>query len=301
MGRTALSAAGSDEALGGHDSTGVGTANAIGGWYSQYLGGASKGMINFNDVNRDHLWSSNRWPGKVARLPLKLIPKKAVLPILQGPGRGLKWIVGSYNHGCWLGSYEYEKQRIIADLVKPGDVVYDLGAHVGYFSIIFARLVGEQGAVYAFEPFADNYSYLCQHVSLNGISNLHAFKVGIGPASGVASFEAGPDMATGRKAVSGKLQFPVFELTEFVRTRQLRVPSLIKIDIEGEEAHVIPVILDYVIANKIKLMISTHSDAITEQLVRLLSEKRFHVTPLQWANRPQRRLATNATLLIAAL
>ena len=110
-------------------------------------------MINFRDVNRaDSLLDPERWLGKLVRVPLRLIPRSTVLPILQGPGRGLRWIVGSYNHGCWLGSYEYEKQLALRELVHAGDVVYDLGAHVGYFSIILSRLVGPTGMVYSFEP-----------------------------------------------------------------------------------------------------------------------------------------------------
>src|SRR5882757_5029521 len=108
-------------------------------------------MINFYDVNRRNSpFSPAAFLGRLLRLPLKLIPASAILPIMQGPGRGLKWIVGSYNHGCWLGSYEFEKQVIIPKIVRPGDVVCDIGAHVGYFTIIFARLVGPAGAVYAF-------------------------------------------------------------------------------------------------------------------------------------------------------
>jgi len=55
---------------------------------------------------------------------LRLIPPSTAIPILQGPGRGLRWIVGSLTHGCWLGSYEINKQTLVAELVRPGDVVY---------------------------------------------------------------------------------------------------------------------------------------------------------------------------------
>ena len=55
--------------------------------------------------------SSNSFLGKILRFPLKFIPKNLAIFILQGKLRGKKWIVGSGNHGCWLGSYEYEKQK----------------------------------------------------------------------------------------------------------------------------------------------------------------------------------------------
>jgi FkbM family methyltransferase len=258
-------------------------------------------MINFNDVNRPNAFSADNFLGKVLRLPLRLIPRDTVLPILQGPGRGLKWIVGSYNHGCWLGSYEYEKQLVLADLVKKGDVVYDLGAHVGYFSIIFSRLVGDQGMVYAFEPFISNYEFICRHLELNRVRNLQPIQAGISVSSGIASFQPGPNGAMGRKSEAGSIQFPVYNLLEYIQQHQLRQPTLIKMDIEGEEASVVPSMAEYCRNNKIKLMISTHSDQITEGIVLLLQKVGFRVTPLQWSNRPEIRTLTNATLLLAEL
>jgi hypothetical protein len=80
--------------------------------------------------------------GKVLRLPLRLLPKGMVVPILTGPAKGQKWIVGSSNHGCWLGTYELEKQAVLERFVKPGMTVYDIGAQAGFYSLFFSRLVG---------------------------------------------------------------------------------------------------------------------------------------------------------------
>lgn len=79
--------------------------------------------------------SQKSWLGWLARLPLKLLPPGLVLPVLQGPLRGRRWIVGSGVHGYWLGSYELAKRRRFEQLVQPGQVVYDIGAQVGYYSL----------------------------------------------------------------------------------------------------------------------------------------------------------------------
>ena len=50
--------------------------------------------------------------------------------------RGVKWIAASGNHGCWLGSYEYTKQKAFAVTVRRGDAVYDIGANVGFYSLL---------------------------------------------------------------------------------------------------------------------------------------------------------------------
>ena len=62
-------------------------------------------MINVSVI------SDRRFFGRTLRLPLRLVPKSAVVPILQGPLRGKRWIAGSSTHGCWLGTYELAKVR----------------------------------------------------------------------------------------------------------------------------------------------------------------------------------------------
>lgn len=257
-------------------------------------------MINFNDVNNpNNLFASHRLLGKLVRLPLRLIPARAVLPIMQGPGKGLKWIVGAYNHGCWLGSYEYEKQIVLKDLVRPGDTVYDLGAHVGYFTIIFARLVGPAGKVYAFEPFAANHELLTAHLRLNHLGNVETFQAGIAAHSGTASFASGNHSATGGLQPTGEMSFPVFNLLELIENKGLRPPNLIKMDIEGEELNVMPGLLPMLRRLPVTLLISTHGDHITSELVKLLSAEGYSLRGLQWANLASERRLLNTTLLLA--
>ena len=92
--------------------------------------------MNFSAISNETLL------GRMLRLPFRLIPTNAQMRILQGHLRGKKWIAGSGNHGYWLGSYEYQKQRIFSEEIRPGDVVYDLGANVGFYSLLASFLVG---------------------------------------------------------------------------------------------------------------------------------------------------------------
>src|SRR5260370_15662704 len=182
---------------------------------------------------------------------------------------------------------------ILPQIVAPGDIVYDVGAHAGYFSIILARLVGPTGIVYAFEPFEQNYNYLLRHAELNGLKNLVAIQAGICASSGTAHFDNSNHSATGRLSDQGRFTFPVHNLVDYISEHRLRPPAVIKMDIEGEEANVVPSILEYVVANKTRLLISTHSDVITERLVALLESKGYSVRPLQWYRIPPKRLPLN--------
>ncbi|MBN8636124.1 MAG: hypothetical protein J0M07_12425 [Anaerolineae bacterium] len=100
--------------------------------------------MNFSGISRQSLI------GQLLRLPLALMPKSARVPILQGALRGRWWIAGSSNHGCWLGSYEFDKQQRLSAHVQPGMVVYDIGAHVGFYTLLAAQLVGPGGHVFSF-------------------------------------------------------------------------------------------------------------------------------------------------------
>lgn len=113
--------------------------------------------------------SSSSSFGKLLRLPLSLIPTNAVLPVMQGPMRGMKWISGSSTHGCWLGSYEYEEQRLFSAAINPQSTVWDIGANVGLYTLLASR---KAARVIAVEPLPDNIGYLERHLQLNKLRNV---------------------------------------------------------------------------------------------------------------------------------
>jgi FkbM family methyltransferase len=70
------------------------------------------------------------------------------------------------------GAWELNETDLFRRLVKPGDTVVDAGANVGYYTVIGARLVGDKGKVYAFEPDPANFALLEKNVRLNGLTNV---------------------------------------------------------------------------------------------------------------------------------
>lgn len=179
--------------------------------------------------------SSETVAGKIARLPLSLIPREAVVPILRGRLRGKRWIVGSAIHRCWLGFYEFEKQRLISSMIEPGTVFYDVGANVGFYSLLAAALVGPQGQVFAFEPLPRNVTYLRKHLELNRVSNVEILELAIAEQNGMASFIPEPSGFMGRLSDTGCLPVAVASLDSLLEKGRLVPPHSIKIDIEGAE------------------------------------------------------------------
>jgi FkbM family methyltransferase len=69
------------------------------------------------------------------------------------------------------GIYEPRETELVKREIKKGDVVLDIGAHIGYYSLIFAKYVGRKGKVFAFEPDPDNFTLLKKNVEINGYEN----------------------------------------------------------------------------------------------------------------------------------
>lgn len=110
------------------------------------------------------------------------------MPILQGPLRGKRWIVSSSTAGCWLGSYELDKQRRFATTLRPGHVVYDLGANAGFYTLLASKLVGRSGHVVAFEPLPENLAALRRHLELNGVDNVTVMDAAVWSSGGTVRF-----------------------------------------------------------------------------------------------------------------
>ena len=168
---------------------------------------------------------------------LGLIPRNTTAGILTGPLRGSRWIVGSSTHNCWIGTFERRKLELFATALRQGDVVYDLGAHVGLYSLLAASRVGSTGHVYAFEPLPRNLGYLARHLTLNEVNNCSVVDVAVSAHSGRAIFDKSIHPAMGHLGANGgpELEVQTAALDDLVASRTVRAPSVIKCDIEGAE------------------------------------------------------------------
>ena len=177
--------------------------------------------------------------GRLLRFPLRLIPKGMVLPILQGRLRGQKWVVGAGEHGYWLGSYEINKRLAFERLIAPGSVVYDIGANVGYFSLLASQLVGDKGQVYAFEPLPRNVHFLHRHIALNQIENIKVVEAAVSDHEGEAFFDLGASSAMGHLSEAGEIKVRRVCLDKMLDSGEIRPPDMVKIDVEGAEYEVL--------------------------------------------------------------
>lgn len=166
------------------------------------------------------------------RAAARLLPRSLPMPILTGPNQGRRWIVGAGIHDCWRGRYERGHiEQVLAD-VQPGMTVFDVGAHAGYYTLAFARLVGPSGRVIAVEPMANN---LRHHLRLNRVDNVSVVEAAASDQAGRARFALGEVRDARERHYRGHLGSEGTQDVRTVRLDELGVPDLIKMDIEGGE------------------------------------------------------------------
>lgn len=162
-----------------------------------------------------------------------------------GVGAGLR-ITFPQNREFIEGTSELPVQRRIASLVKPGDVFYDVGANVGFFSIIAARLVGPSGKVCSFEPLPSNAAAIRRNAGLNSFSHLEMFEMALGDRSGTDSLQV-TDWDGGSAITSSTVPVQavrsttvrIMRLDELTASGAVPDPHFVKIDVEGAEEEVL--------------------------------------------------------------
>ncbi|MDF1519078.1 MAG: FkbM family methyltransferase [Brevefilum sp.] len=215
--------------------------------------------------------------GRLLRFPLRLIPKNTVMPILQGALRGKKWVVGSGEHGYWLGSYEMNKRLAFENTVKPGSVVYDIGANVGYFTLLAAVLVEEKGKVFSFEPLPRNINFLRQHISLNKLTNIRVIEAAVSDHMGQALFDLGASTAMGHLSETGGLHVQMVSLDQMIENGDLDTPGVLKIDVEGAEHDVLCGAENLIESARPILFLDTHQREAHQKTLEFLQSHNYQV------------------------
>jgi FkbM family methyltransferase len=230
--------------------------------------------LNFSGIRR------SSWLGRVLRLPLALIPARARLPVLQGLLRGAWWTVGASTHGCWLGSYEHAQQLAFAALVRPGDTVFDVGAHAGFYTLLAARLVGSRGRVVAFEPMPENLRYLRHHLAMNRVTGVRVVAAAVAAAAGRQRIARGPTGSMWHLHEDGGHEVTTVALDPLLRAGELPLPAVIKMDIEGAEVAALAGATWLLREHPPRFMLSTHGHAAHVACCSVLREAGYDLRPV---------------------
>ena len=209
--------------------------------------------------------------GKLAhRLSHRILPsdEKVWARVERGPGEGL-WLELNPRTGQQYlhGEVEPAIQEILSKRLKPGMVFYDLGANIGFFSLLAARLVGASGQVFSFEPDPEIIARLRRNIARNGFTNATVIEAGVWSASGdlifVVADQSSPDRGVGKFVAgeSAEAGTPTrcVALDGFFHSAP--APDVIKCDVEGAEIEVFRGAAKLLEARHPIIICEMHSDA----------------------------------------
>lgn len=234
--------------------------------------------------------SHETFAGRLLRLPFRLLPKGAVVRILRGPARGKRWLADSSTRGFWLGFWELDNQRWFAARLRKGDVIYDVGAHVGLYALIAGDRVGPEGHVYAIEPLPGNVHFLRRHLELNHVNSCTVVEAAVCSASGWTRFDPTSLNTAGHLSESGPLLVRTVSLDDFYfQGQHIRIPTIIKIDAEGAEIEVLRGATRLIAEFSPQIYLSTHTELAEKYCMKFLHSSGYTVTRMSiddfWAKK----------------
>ena len=184
--------------------------------------------------------------------------------------------------------YERETCEAIESILKPGDTFVDLGANIGFYTLIASRIVGENGKVFSFEPTPSTFQTLKKNIKENNFSNIViAEDNAVSNVSGVAHFKVteGSEMnSVTNSNDESTISVKKISLDKYFSNIDHNKIDLIKMDIEGQEYNALLGMKKINLNNKsLKIIFEFHRQALKnnnqsgEEIFNLLSSYGFKI------------------------
>jgi len=172
--------------------------------------------------------------------------KNRDVTIIDGIGSGLRFNVGNASPDYALGANELPVQIAFKDFVKCGDVLYDVGANIGFFTVIASKIVEKSGHVYAFEPVEENVNTIIKNINLNKFSNITVIGKAISKFVGkgelhLTEHPGGHTLSSvgmPHNAVD-TVTIDIDTIDNLIENKKIDPPDIVKIDVEGAEIDVL--------------------------------------------------------------
>jgi FkbM family methyltransferase len=236
--------------------------------------------------------------------PFANLLRNQPLRIGTGVGEGLFINVGNSAAAYALGTFKPELQNFLSSVVKAGSVFYDVGANVGFFSLLAAKLVGPQGKVICFEPLRDNLIRLRENAERNEFYNVQILPLALGGANEERIFQVSERPTWGKlKGVGSEtpdkymsdIKVMVRRLDDLLSESAIQPPDFVKIDVEGAEVEVVEGARETLLRHGPTLMIELHGTG--KPLTHIFSEIAYCVLPLSGSSNNVAEAHWNAMIL----
>ncbi|MFL5241321.1 MAG: FkbM family methyltransferase [Gemmataceae bacterium] len=192
----------------------------------------------------------------------------------------------------FVGNYEHDVQDLMISLLKPGMVFYDIGGHNGFFSLLAANLVGQDGKVLTFEPNPSNVEIIKTNLGLNEdlATVIQVHPLAISKSSGTARFEGASRSSMGRiQSPSEPSSASVYEvqtisLDDFTASHP--PPDVIKMDIEGGEVDALVGMDNLLKRKRPVVVVEIHNKEAHDALLQFLQRQSYRASQVGSKNPP---------------
>lgn len=191
--------------------------------------------------------------------------------------------------------------------IKPGSIVIDAGAHIGYYTLLFAKLVKEKGHVYAFEPSLENFKLLEKNVAINGYKNVTLINKALSDKKGVVNLYLSKTSDADHKTYNDKnsrkfVKVQATSLDIFFKKSTFPI-DFVKIDVQGDEAKILNGMKN-ILAKNLRLKILTEfwplgiskTDTRAEEFLKILANHNYKLFDINEYSRKIKQLNPNQIL-----
>ena len=208
---------------------------------------------------------------------------------MKGPMKGLKFILGSMEGkgggaSVYFDMIEGPQTKAFAHTVQVGHVFFDIGANVGYYTLLASKLIGNTGKVVAVEPSVRNIAYLYKHVQINKLKNVSIVSAAASNNISITIFSQSDNNAMGHiadkgvfdiKAASTLIPVVTISIDELIKSTGVN-PDVIKIDVEGAETDVLNGMKDLLQTKPPIIFLSIHSDDLRKECLSFLQNYKYN-------------------------
>jgi FkbM family methyltransferase len=190
----------------------------------------------------------------------------------------------------WLGTYELDLQDAVHRLIEPGSVVYDVGANIGYVSLLISRQVGAEGKIVAIEALPTNVERLKRNVALNPFaSNVQVSQAAVVDKQRKVKFLVHASTSMGKADGSAgrnelykdELEVNGISLDNFIFEQKNPRPAAVKMDIEGGEVLAVRGMQRMLAEIKPLLLIELHGQEAAAVVFEALKKHDYHLFPMR--------------------
>lgn len=198
--------------------------------------------------------------------------------------------------------------KIFVDLIKPKDIVFDIGAHLGYFSCLAGKLASE-GKVYAFDTDLKSCQLLERNAKLNSLNNIIVNHAAVSDKAGVVKIRnmdnPDPGLMISSSSGGNTIDVKSISIDDFVAENKIK-PNFIKIDVEGAEGLALRGMLEILKLPSLSLLVEIHVDQLKryfdtdyKDIIKLLMDNGFKIENIDHRtnNGNFRKVALNTILV----